>query len=61
MTFEISLIFALVFGTMLVLTVSSTEMTFADHDRYNDDRDNDYGKENDRDISDDKLEKEKRS
>jgi len=61
MTFEISLIFALVFGTMLVLTVSSTEMTFADHDRCNDDRDDDYGKENDRDISDDKLEKEKRS
>ena len=32
-------IFALVLGAILVLTVSSTEMAFADYDGYNDDRD----------------------
>jgi hypothetical protein len=44
-------IFVLVLGAILVLTVSSTEMAFADYDGYDDGRDS----------SDGKLEKEKRS
>ena len=44
-------IFALVLSAILVLTVSSTEMSFADYD----------GHDNDRNSSDDKSENEKRN
>jgi len=63
-------IFALVLGAILILTLSSTETAFADYNEYDDDRDNEYEKENDRDDgdrnddrndSDDKWKKEKRS
>jgi len=45
-------IFALILGAILVLTISSTDVTFADYDRYDDDS---------RDDSDAKSEKERKS
>jgi len=45
-------IFALVLGAILVLTLSGTEDAFADYDGYNDDRNDDYDKENDRNDND---------
>ena len=45
-------IFALVLSAILVLTFSGTETAFADYNEYNDDRNDDYDKENDRDNND---------
>jgi len=45
-------IFALVLGAILVLTLSGTEAAFADYNEYNDDRNDDYDKENDIDNND---------
>ena len=62
-------IFALILGAILVLTISSIDVAFADYDSYDDDKDEEYEKEHDRyddrddkrDDLDDKSKKEKRN